>query len=89
MKSEAAEAIVATVATRATYGGTGVSVIGWMLSSQGAVAIGIVISIAGFLVNTYYKRRADARHAALTEARLRRINAGKHSDTDLTGLEEE
>src|SRR3546814_2049530 len=37
---------------------------GWLLSSEAAVLIGIVMSIGGFLVNVYFKWRQQQRQIA-------------------------
>lgn len=45
---------------------------GWLLSSEAAVLIGIAMSIGGFVVNVYFKRRQQQREieAAAEESRL-------------------
>lgn len=101
VKTEAAEVITAKIASVTTYGAAGTTLLGWLLSNQGAVFFGIVGVVGGMAINWYYKRKADlraqradaraeraeARAELLTQARLRRIEQGHRTDTDLTPLE--
>jgi hypothetical protein len=43
---------------------------GWLVSSEGAVVAGIVLGVAGFLVNLFFRRRADAREEREHHARM-------------------
>ena len=53
-------------------GGKGkIAVIGWATSSEAGVAIGIVIGVAGLLINWHYKARADKRATAEFAARMK------------------
>ena len=70
MKSEAIETMLASYGSKATYTGAGASIAsGWWLSSQAGVLYGVLLGIAGMLLNGYFKRRAEAREQ---EALLRR-----------------
>lgn len=56
--SVAADAAVASSATKwGMGGGLATSVIGWLSSNGAAVLIGIVMTIAGFVVNYVYQRK--------------------------------
>lgn len=57
----ALEAVVAASAAKVTYGGAGMTITGYMLSSEFAVLAGLVIGLAGFFVNWYYKAKEDRR----------------------------
>ncbi len=59
--THAAETAISTAASKTTYMGAGMTIGGWLLSSQFAVLVGIVLGIAGFLVNWYYKHKQDRR----------------------------
>jgi hypothetical protein len=48
---------VATAASKVTYGGSAAAVGGWFLSNEFAVLAGLVIGLAGFAVNWYYRHR--------------------------------
>lgn len=60
MKSETVDAALAAAGSKATYTGSGMVLSGWFFSSEFAVLIGIVIGIAGFLVNWYYRHKLTA-----------------------------
>lgn len=51
------DATMATVGSKATYTGAGASILGWMMSSEFGVLIGILLGVGGFLVNWYYKHK--------------------------------
>lgn len=52
-----------------TYGGAAAMGLGWLASNEGAIVVGMIVAIAGFIVNFYYKRKEDSRQER--EARLR------------------
>lgn len=59
------EAAVTSVATKwGMGGGTATSIFGWLTSNGAAVFIGIVVTIAGFLVNYWFQRRREKREIA-------------------------
>lgn len=62
---------IAAAGSKATYTGAGMTVGGWLLSSEFAVLIGVLIGVAGFLVNWFYRHRQDERERAEHEARMR------------------
>lgn len=68
-----ADAVVASVASKATYVGAGTSFIGWLTTSEAGVAVGIILGIVGFIVNLYFKRREDRRQQEQYEAQMRAI----------------
>lgn len=73
MKSESIDAAIAASASKATYTGAGMSVTGWLLSNEFAVLFGLILGLAGFLLNWYYKakddRRREREHRALMSER--------------------
>ncbi|MFK7088687.1 holin [Chromobacterium violaceum] len=71
MKGEAFEATAATVASKATYGGAGGSVAGFLLSNEFAVLVGLLVAVGGFLMNWYYRAKQDRREQAEHDARMR------------------
>lgn len=89
MEKEAIEAATAAVATKSQYGGAAASVLGWMLSSEFTVIVGLLVAVGGFAVNWYYKARANKRAEALFQARMDRIKSGQRSDTDMAALGED
>lgn len=71
--SQTLDATIAAAGSKATYAGSGMTVGGWLVSSEFAVLAGIVIGVAGFLVNWYYKHRQHERERLEHEARMRRL----------------
>ncbi len=79
------ESLVSSVATKGGMGGgTVAAMYGWLTSSAAAVLIGILVTVAGFIVNFIYQRRRDnreereqmvreQREAELHQARLQQI----------------
>lgn len=56
------ESIVSSVSTKGGMaGGTVYSFYGWLTSSSAAVLIGILVTVAGFVVNLIYQRKRDNR----------------------------
>jgi hypothetical protein len=70
--SQTLDATIAATSSKATYTGAGMTVGGWLLSSEFAVLVGIVIGVAGFLVNWFYRHRQDVRERAEHLARMKR-----------------
>lgn len=58
---------MASLGSKATYSGAGVTISGGLLLSEIAVMVGMAIGVLGLLVNWYYKakenRRAELEHA--------------------------
>lgn len=64
------DATMAAFGSKATYTGASASVVGWLMSSEAGIFIGIVIGVAGFIVNWYYKHKEDKRREAEHKARM-------------------
>jgi hypothetical protein len=67
------DATIASAASKTTYTGASVTLGGWLVSSEAAVLFGIVLGVAGFAVNLYFRSRADAREEAEHLARMRAL----------------
>lgn len=67
---DAVDAAMAAVGSKVTYGGAGASVAGWLLSSEFAVLSGLILGLAGFLLNWYYRHKADKRAQAEHAAKM-------------------
>lgn len=76
MKSEAAEATAAAIASKATQAGAGAAVFGGLTANEFAAFGGLIVAVLGLLVQAYFKRRADARHAAEHELRMANLRDG-------------
>lgn len=85
MKTETIETI-ANVSSKVTTAGATTSVIGTFLINNMVGIIGLVIALAGYLTNAYYKHKASKRHAAEHELRMARLRRGMDTDTDLGAL---
>jgi hypothetical protein len=53
----ASASAAASAASKVTYGGSAAAMGGWFLSNEFAVLMGLVIGIAGFVVNWYYRHK--------------------------------
>lgn len=70
MKTEAAELAIASAASKSAWGGALIGFVGWLTSTQGVGLVGVLVAVAGVLVSTYYKRKADSRHIRESAARV-------------------
>jgi hypothetical protein len=65
MKTEhathAIEATLASIGSKATYTGAGVTISGGFLLSEVAVLVGMAMGVLGLLINWYYKDKEDRR----------------------------
>jgi len=86
MKNEAAELVIASTASKSTYAGAASMFFGWLASSEAAIVIGMIVGVAGLLVNWYYKAKSDRRQTVEHELRAARLRRGMTSDTDLGEL---
>lgn len=64
MKDQAAEATIAAVANKVTQAGAGTVFLGWLTLSDFALIVGLIATVAGFLVNLHFKRKDDRRRTA-------------------------
>ena len=59
----ATEATAAAVATKSTYAGSIATIGGYILQSEVIAFCGLVLALAGFVVNLFFKIREDRRQA--------------------------
>jgi hypothetical protein len=64
------EATMAAAGSKATYTGAGASFMGWVLSSEFGVFIGLMLGVGGFCINWYYKAKEDKRQQAEHDRRM-------------------
>ncbi len=76
MREQAAEATIAAVANKVTYGGGGVALWGAYSASDLAAFGGLLIALVGLCIQIYYKRRADRRDAELHAAQMEDLRRG-------------
>jgi hypothetical protein len=72
---ESIEASVAAAASKATGAGSAVSIVGWLTSSNFGMWAGIVIGVAGLIVNAYFKHRSDKRASVAHAAYMRKMES--------------
>lgn len=70
MKEQTVEATISAAASKATYTGAGTSVMGWVLSSEFTILIGLLVAVGGFFVNWYYRHKEDKRQQAEHDRRM-------------------
>ena len=66
--SQTIDAALATIGSKSTYAGASVTVTGWLLSSEFAVLVGMLLGLGGFLVNWYYRHKLTSAEIRLREA---------------------
>lgn len=64
------EATMAAAGSKATYTGATTSIVGWVLSSEFGVLVGLLLGIGGFVINWYYKHKEDKRQQAEHDHRM-------------------
>ena len=67
------DAAVAASASKVMYTGGGVASTGFVLSNEVIGLVGLLIALAGFFVNLYYKRRDDKRLQAFHDAKMAQL----------------
>lgn len=78
--TNAIEATLAATGTKATYTGAGMTISGWMLSSEFAVLFGMLIGVLGLGVQWYYRHKLTTAEIRLKEeqaAREREAHAAR------------
>lgn len=73
VQQEAFDAAVAASATKAMYGGAGAAAGGFVMSNELLGLLGLLIALAGFLVNFHYRRKQDQRESVEHEKRMRKL----------------
>jgi hypothetical protein len=71
MTTQAIEATLASVGSKATYTGAGVTISGGVMLSEVAVIVGMVIGVLGLLINWFYRAKEDQRAAAEHDQRMK------------------
>jgi hypothetical protein len=55
------DSAMAAIGSKATYTGASASVVSWLLSSEFGILVGMIIGVAGLIINWYYKAKQDRR----------------------------
>lgn len=66
----AVEAAAISASSKTTLGGAATGIVGWMASVNWIGVFGILIALAGLLINIYFQVRRDRRESALSRARV-------------------
>lgn len=87
-RSVEAEVAVAAAASKTTYAGGGAA-FGFAITHQFVIAVcGLLVAIGGFIVNWYFKHKADQRSQRLHDMRMELLQRGRRTDTGLDELDE-
>ena len=73
MPAQTVDTVLVSVGNKATQAGAGTSLVSWVLSSNFGVWVGILIGVAGFLMQLYFNQRRDKREQAEFEMRMKRM----------------
>lgn len=79
----AVDAAISATASKTTYAGSAVTVVGWWSSSEVAVAVGMIVGVVGLIVNIIFKFREDRRQQAINDAKLEEIRSRNAMRTSL------
>lgn len=72
------DATLAAIGSKATTAGGLAGLFAFFTSSQFVAFISIAVTVGGFWMNWYFKRRRDKRDAEEHEARMRAIEEGRY-----------
>lgn len=86
--TSAADLTVSTAASKSAYAGAISMILGWLVSSNAAILLGMIVGVVGMYVNWYYKHKADKRMTREHDLRVARLQRGMDTDTDLGDLED-
>jgi hypothetical protein len=73
MKESTIDASIAAAASKSTYTGAGLTVTGWLLSSEAAILVGMILGVAGLVVNIIFKVREDRRQERLHQEQIKKL----------------
>lgn len=68
MQREAIDSALAAAGSKATYSGSATMIGAWWLSSEFAFLVGMIVGVAGLLVQWYYKSKVARAEVAHLEA---------------------
>lgn len=68
---QAVEATLASIGSKATYTGAGVTISGGVMLSEVAVIVGMIMGVLGLLLNWYYRAKDDRRAVIEHERRMK------------------
>lgn len=81
MKTETTiEATMAAVGQKTTVAGASVTGAGWVFSNEFLGLAGLLVAVAGLLVNIYFRWKEDRRQQRKHEAEMAAIRGGMNGD---------
>lgn len=66
--------------SKATYAGAGMTGVGWLFTSEAAIAVGIFVGVIGLIVQIIFGVRKDRRDQEFHRARMRSLNRDEHEE---------
>jgi cytochrome c biogenesis factor len=79
-KQDTIDAAISAVGSKVTYAGSAGSVLSWMTSNEGGVAIGVLVAVIGLAVNVFFKWREDRRQQEEHEERMLQLKEHGHHE---------
>lgn len=73
IKEHLTDASIAATASKSTYTGAGLTITGWLFSSQAAVAVGMAVGILGLIINFIFRLREDRRQQRLHDEQIKKL----------------
>ena len=73
MKEHLTDASIAAAASKSTYTGAGLTITGWLVSSEAAILVGMVVGILGLCINFIFRLREDRRQERLHQERIKKL----------------
>lgn len=74
-RQDAIDAVGIATASKATKVGAGTTVLGWVLSSEFGVLVGVVLGVLGLLTNLWFQHRRDKREQLEHEKRMAKLDS--------------
>jgi ABC-type transport system involved in cytochrome bd biosynthesis fused ATPase/permease subunit len=71
--SQTADITISTIASKSTYTGAGMTIGGWLLSSEFAVLVGMIVGVTGLIVNIVFKIREDRRQERMHQEKIKQL----------------
>ena len=73
MKEHITDASIAAAASKSTYTGAGLTITGWLVSSEAAILVGMIVGILGLIVNFLLRLRVDRRQERLHQEQIKKL----------------
>jgi len=67
------DASIAAAASKSTYTGAGLTVTGWLVSSEAAILVGMILGVLGLIVNFAFRFKQDRREEREHQERMKKL----------------